>query len=334
MAAIQIRSEIDLDAPGKQVGYLRVPHSSHRSAYGWIPVPIASIRNGNGPTILVMAGNHGDEYEGQVLVSRLIREVEPDMVAGQLILLTMANFPAAEAGLRTSPIDAGNLNRSFPGDPAGTPTQVIAHFIESTLLSRADIVIDLHSGGSSLLYDGANMLALEPRDAEERSLVLDLLDGFGLQRAVLHAPNPVTISSAARRQGAISIVTELGGGGMIDPRILCPAEEGLRHCLGHARVLQGRLVPERPPGKPRLMRIDAASHYVYARDGGLFEPLVELGDEVKTGRPAARIHFPETPTRDPVTVSFEGDGVVVCKRALARTRIGDCLFHLAADDGR
>lgn len=36
-----IRSEIDLDADGKYVGYLRLPHSVHRSAYGWIPIPIA-----------------------------------------------------------------------------------------------------------------------------------------------------------------------------------------------------------------------------------------------------------------------------------------------------
>jgi len=101
MAATTIRSEIDFEARGKQVGYLRVPHSVHRSAYGWIPVPVASIRNGAGPTVVVMAGNHGDEYEGQVLTARLVREAEPDMIAGQLILVTMANFPAAEAGLRT-----------------------------------------------------------------------------------------------------------------------------------------------------------------------------------------------------------------------------------------
>ena len=119
MAATPIRSEVSLEVDGKQVGYLRVPHSSHRSAYGWIPVPIASIRNGSGATVLVMAGNHGDEYEGQIIVSRLIREIEPDMVLGHMILVSMANFPAAEAGLRTSPIDGGNLNRCFPGDPTG-----------------------------------------------------------------------------------------------------------------------------------------------------------------------------------------------------------------------
>lgn len=147
-----IRSEIDLDADGLHSGYLRLPHSVHRSAYGWIPIPIASVRNGEGPRVLLMAGNHGDEYEGQILVSQLMREIEPQWVRGQIVFLPMANFPAAEAGLRTSPLDGGNLNRSFPGDPTGTPTQVIADYIENTLLSRVQYLVDLHSGGSSLVY--------------------------------------------------------------------------------------------------------------------------------------------------------------------------------------
>jgi predicted deacylase len=75
-----IRSEIDLDSNGKQTGFLRLPHSVHRSAYGWIPIPIATIRNGDGPVVLIMAGNHGDEYEGQIIVSQLIREIEPERV--------------------------------------------------------------------------------------------------------------------------------------------------------------------------------------------------------------------------------------------------------------
>ena len=56
----RISSEIDFDRDGKQIGFLRLPHSVHRSAYGWIPIPIACIRNGDGPRVLLMAGNHGD----------------------------------------------------------------------------------------------------------------------------------------------------------------------------------------------------------------------------------------------------------------------------------
>ena len=43
-----ISSEIDYKADGKQTGYLRLPHSVHRSAYGWIPIPIVQIKNGEG----------------------------------------------------------------------------------------------------------------------------------------------------------------------------------------------------------------------------------------------------------------------------------------------
>lgn len=323
-----IKSEIDFDAPGKHSGFLRLPHSVHRSAYGWIPIPVGSIKNGEGPTVLVMAGNHGDEYEGQILVSRLLREIDPAHVNGQLILLPMANFPAAEAGLRTSPLDDGNLNRSFPGNPAGSPTEIIAHYIETVLLARSRYVIDLHSGGSSLLYDGANMLLLAPRDAEEADHIKGLLKAFGLPKAFLLSANPVTISSAARRQGGMSIVTELGGAGMVSPKILAQAWQGLLSFLGHIGLLAGPMVPPAPPAETRLMRIHPHDHYVYAREAGLFEPVAELGERVQAGQLAARLHFPHHPERPPVSVYFPGNGIIICKRVPAQVQAGDCLYQL------
>jgi hypothetical protein len=67
----RLAAEIDFDRNGKQHGFIRLPYSVHRSAYGWIPIPVASIKNGKGPRILLMAGNHGDEYEGQVALGCL-----------------------------------------------------------------------------------------------------------------------------------------------------------------------------------------------------------------------------------------------------------------------
>src|SRR6476660_9121307 len=136
-AKSRLSPEIDLDGNGKQTGFLRLPHSVHRSAYGWIPIPIAQISNrganGSGPTVLLMAGNHGDEYEGQVALGRLIRDLDPSEIGGRVIILPSANFPAAMAGTRTSPHDQGNLNRSFPGDADGGPTAQIAWYIETEL---------------------------------------------------------------------------------------------------------------------------------------------------------------------------------------------------------
>src|SRR5690349_16011505 len=148
----RIGNPIDFECDGKQLGYLRLPHSVHRSAYGHLAIPIVHIGNGEGPCVLLMSGNHGDEYEGQIALGKLVRELEPRAIRGRVTILPAANLPAVRAGRRTSPIDEGNLNRTFPGDPDGTPTQMMAHFIETVLMRGADWVIDIHSGGSSLMY--------------------------------------------------------------------------------------------------------------------------------------------------------------------------------------
>lgn len=327
-----IIAEVDFSQNGKHWGYLRLPHSVHRSAYGWIPIPVASIKNGKGKTVLIMGGNHGDEYEGQVLVAELFRILQPNMIQGQVILLPMANFPAAQAGLRTSPIDQGNLNRSFPGKPNGQPTEIIAHYIEHELLPRVDYVLDLHSGGSSLIYNGANMLVLKPRNQAEKLKVHQLIQDFGLPSAFFVPANPLTISSAARRQGAISIVAELGGGARVDPKILSQARQGVLHFLGAQSILQGALVPKQPPSKPRLMHVAGDQHYVYARHQGVFVPSACLGSIVQAGQKAGEIHCPARPWDTPYQVTFVGGGEIICQRALAQVEVGDCLFQLAGDE--
>src|SRR5690606_9267650 len=103
------------------------------------PIPIVCIRNGRELTALLVAGNHGDEYEGQVALRRLINSTDPKAVTGRLLIVPSLNFPAVEAGIHVSPLDSGNLNREFPGKAEGTPTQMIAHYVCSELLPRADI---------------------------------------------------------------------------------------------------------------------------------------------------------------------------------------------------
>ena len=110
-------SEIDFDRDGKHHGYVRVPWSSHRSAYGWLPVPIMSIRNGDGPRALLVGGNHGDEYEGMSIFIDLYRTLSPEDIEGQLIFMPAANAPAVYAGRRTSPLDPRRRGQPQPAVP-------------------------------------------------------------------------------------------------------------------------------------------------------------------------------------------------------------------------
>ncbi|MSP47800.1 MAG: deacylase [Alphaproteobacteria bacterium] len=327
----RISTDVDFNADGKQVGYLRLPHSVHRSAYGYLAIPIAVIKNGKGPTLLSMSGNHGDEYEGQIANSKLIRGLDPKDVRGRVIVLPMANFPAAHAGMRTSPIDQGNLNRTFPGDPNGTPTWMISHYIETELMPLADVVLDLHSGGSSLNYI-PSALARITGEKKRDARTMELLDAFAAPISYLAAGmgENRTSTAAAERTGRMIIGTELGGCGTVSIEGARVAVNGVRGILEHMGIVKETDVL-RKRAKTRVMEVKDASYYVYAPQPGLFEPFVKLGATVKKGQPAGAVHFMDDPGRQPVQATFNAAGVVICERIPGKVERGDCLFHLATD---
>ncbi|MFN0106019.1 MAG: succinylglutamate desuccinylase/aspartoacylase family protein, partial [Bryobacteraceae bacterium] len=106
-----IHSTIDPAQSGAQYGHLAIPYSYNLGGWANLQVPIASLRNGLGPTVLLMAGNHGDEYPGQVAILNLWRELKASDITGHLILIPCLNPPAAHAGTRLSPLDGKNFNR-------------------------------------------------------------------------------------------------------------------------------------------------------------------------------------------------------------------------------
>lgn len=327
----RIAATIDLDGPGVQHGFLKVPHSTHDSAYGWIPVPITVAANGNGPSVLLIAGNHGDEYEGQIALMKLVRSLDPAELQGRLIVLTAANYPAVMAGRRVSPIDDGNLNRCFPGNENGTPTEMIAHYIESILLTRCQYCLDLHSGGSSLQYV-AHAHARQPNDAKRRTATEALIVAFGAPYGGLVKPlqgEPRTLSAAAERQGVVYLNAELGGGGAVSHELVAMAEAGVRRALASL----GMLPIDATTPLPKAMRafsIGGAANYVYCLEDGLFEPYARLEQDVAAGQPAGALHFPGTPWRPQQTLTFETAGMVLCRRFPGWARRGDCLYQLAS----
>lgn len=101
-----------------------------------------------GPTVLVVAGIHGDEPAGVEAAERIRRW---PLRRGKLVVLPRANRPALEARRRLTPgVDSqqANLNRNFPlpdgsREALGTPAKEIWHFVEAL---RPDWLLDLHEG--------------------------------------------------------------------------------------------------------------------------------------------------------------------------------------------
>lgn len=329
----RIWTDIDFVKDGKQIGCLRLPFSSDRSAYGTIPIPIVCIRNGVGATALLVAGNHGDEYEGQVALNKLARQLRADELCGRIVILPALNYPAVEAGRRLSPLDNGNLNRLFPGDANGSPTEMIAHYVSSVLLPLADIVIDLHSGGTSLQYLPCCLIRTGSSDAENTRMI-ELMQVFGAPLGSLSdgsgGGGGSTLSATAQALGVPALTTELGGGASLSRRGETLGRQGILRVLKHLGVLPRAVVERASP--TRIMRVDGRQAFTYATTRGIFEPAVAPGDEVAAGDLAGVIH-PITGISEPATaVHFAQSGLVACRRAPALSEPGDCLFKLVVDD--
>lgn len=328
--------DFDLDASGKINGHLYIPVSTSRSAYGNLRIPIVVIRGGSGPAALLMAGNHGDEFEGQVALSKLARTIEPKHLQGALIIMPTANLPAVLASQRVSPLDGGNFNTSFPGRNDGGPTEQITHFVETEILPRVKLWVDLHSGGNSLLYTPLAAIH-DSEDALLNAAALDLLRAFAAPTSVVFKlQHENAASSAAQRHHVPYVYGEFGGAGTVDPAGLRIAEEGTLRVLTRLKILRDDcpFVPAaRAPGV--LLETvtgkdfrDTRRNFIFAPARGVFERAFELGAHVAPGALAGQLHAVESPGVPAVSVHFEMGGTAIARRHLARVEEGDCLAQI------
>ena len=103
----------------------------------------------DGPLLLIVGGIHGDEYEGPLAIMRLYDQLDPEAICGSVVAVTVCNVLAYETATRSASADGLDLNRVFPGDPKGSITEQIAHWMADRLVRHADFCIDFHSGGCS-----------------------------------------------------------------------------------------------------------------------------------------------------------------------------------------
>lgn len=328
-----IHSTIDLSRPGAWYGHMAIPYSYNLGGWANLQVPIASLRNGDGPTVLLMAGNHGDEYPGQVAILQLWRTLRLEDIRGHLILIPCLNPPAAHAATRLSPLDGKNFNRCFPGNPAGTPSEMLAHYLSSVLFPMADVVIDLHTGGRSLTFlPTAHMHLVE--DLTQRRAMLAATEAFLTDVAFLYADVAGTglLPVEAERQGKTVITTEMGGGEVVPAAVHRLCQRGLANVLRHCGVLTG--APEARPRPARWVQALDLSDYRFAPESGLYENCVDLGESVAAGQLLGRVHFLERPGRAAEPVLAESDGMLIAGRGPSIVKQGDCVAVVAHDVDR
>ena len=279
--------------------------------------------------MLVLAGNHGDEYEGQVAALRLLQELQPEQVSGRVIVIPVLSPAASKANTRNWPSGA-NFNRSFPGNPEGAPNEQLADYLTRVLFPMADVVIDMHSGGRSAWFLPCSHMHVVD-DPAQRNAMLEGMEAWNSDWHFLyidvngHGLLPVE----AENQGKLVITTELGGGGRVPAPVHRLAWSGLRNVLRHFGVLQGEVQTRASLGLPPAVILDGRNPatIVVSPEDGLFEALLE---PATPSRPAdGRAPVVHRPPR-PASRRDRGPARRLRRRDQGDppTEQGDCVFVL------
>jgi len=334
VTASPIRASVDYARTGKQHGHLYIPYSHNLGGWANLMVPVTVVANGTGPTALVMAGNHGDEYPGQVAVMHLLRQLRPEDVRGRVILIPTLTMPGAKAATRLSPLDGKNFNRTFPGNPSGSVSEVLAHYLTTVLFPLADVVIDIHTGGRSVDFYPCAHMHLVPA-GPQRDAMLAGTEAWHTDFCFLYADIAGTglLPVEAESQGKTVITTEMGGSENVTAHVHRLTQFGLRNVLIQTGVLEGKAATRADRGLPPTRWVQALNwdDYRFAPESGVYENVAALGEDVRAGQCVGRVHFLETPDRPPVEVVALSDGVLIATRAPSIVGQGDCVACIAHD---
>lgn len=213
-------------------GFLEVPDTPFQLPF--------TVITGNQPgkTVLITAGIHGSEYVGIETSKKLGKIIQPALVHGKIILLHLVNTSAFRERLAAIMAEDGeNLNRMFPGNREGKPSERLAYFLLNQLFRHSDFYIDLHGAD---LYETIHPLVFYPTVTTGTVLEASrkAAEASGFPYLVASRAKSGAYNSTAAL-GIPSILTELGGLGLWSEGEVSTYTENILRVLTHLGVYPG-----------------------------------------------------------------------------------------------
>jgi uncharacterized protein len=252
----------------------------HALSLAGLDVPVIELTGSSGPRLTVLAGVHGCEYAPMAAVRRWARALADRDLRGSVRAVPVLNLSAFRARSPfVVPDDGKNLNRCFPGDPAGTMADRLAHAAFTQLIEGSDALVDAHAGD---MVEALEPFALYDAGASE-DRARELAAAYGLGYVIRQGPGPDrafggTTSTAAAEIGIPAVIAEAGGCGLVEPAAVAAHVRGLDRVL----ALLGMTSDPVPDGATpvylgRFLWLRAASE-------GWWEPAVRPGEQVAAGQ--------------------------------------------------
>ena len=279
---------------------------------------------GKGPTLAITAAIHGDELNGVSILHHIIHGDDhiPDTpddplsateLNGTLILIPIANPEGVLLGTRHTP-DGRDLNRQFPGNPQGNQSQRLAHILFSTLVKRADYLVDLHTA------PGTRENLPHVRADLDNAACKEMARAFGTN-VVLHSKGiSGTLRHEATTSGCPAILLETGTSNAFQYSNVRQGVAGVLNLLRSLEMIDGEVE------QPDFRVLVRTSRWIRAPSGGLLHEFINVGQLVKEGQLLAHITDPFGGKVEEISSPVTGLVVSVATTPLVRS--GDPLVHI------
>lgn len=303
-------------APGESREIQLKVSEFHTAVPVTIPVTVVRGRR-DGPCLFVTAGVHGDELNGVEIVRRLLYEGRYEGLSGTLLLVPIVNRFGFLSHSRYLP-DRRDLNRCFPGDPAGHAGQRIAHRIFEEIVRPCDFGIDLHTASAERtnLPHVRGDLAIEG--------IRRMARAFGREVVVDHPGEKGTLRWAAGRSGVKVLNFEAGAPHRIQRRVIRRGFEGVRNVMADLGMIR------RKPRRPPFQVVVRSAEWLRAERGGLLQIRKRPGELVYVGETIAQTSNPFGPETEPLRSPVTGLVIGVTTSPLVVP--GDAVCHVARLD--
>jgi predicted deacylase len=303
--------------PGKGVQLnLEVAHLHTRTP---IQVPVFVERaKEDGPTVLVMAGLHGDELNGIEIVRRFLRKKLNKPTKGTIICLPIFNI-FGFLNLKRELPDGRDLNRSFPGSHKGSLAAQFAFHFMKEIAPYCDYIIDYHTGAAQ--RNNFPQIRCVFSDNESVELAKVFNPPFILHSGLI----PKTLRESMVKRNKKILLFEGGKASNIEENVVEEGLNGLKRVITYLGMRNYKF----DISKERQPIFAAESKWMRAPSSGMFQCFVPNGTKVQKGDILALITDPYGKYEKQIKANQEG--YVICINEASVVYRGDAIIHLAKE---
>lgn len=279
-----------------------------------VPVIVERAKE-DGPTVLLMAGLHGDEINGIEIVRRFLRKKLHKPTKGTIICLPVFNIFGFLNVKRELP-DGRDLNRSFPGSAKGSLASQFAYHFMKEIAPHCDYIIDFHTGASQ--RNNFPQIRCVMSDPESMELARVFNPPFIINSSLIGK----TIRESMIKMKKKILLFEGGMANSIEEMVVEEGLNGTKRLIAHLGMRNYKI----DTSKEREPVVLKDSRWLRAPNSGMFQALVKNGAQVDRGTILAVVTDPygnfEKKIKSPIS------GFVICANESPVVFKGDAIIHI------